>query len=42
MIGEIVGWIVVGIIVLALGLCTYAPFVLSGGISRREEREGRK
>jgi len=42
MIGRILGWIVVGIVVLALGLCAYAPLVLSGNISRREEEDGRK
>ena len=42
MIGEIVGWIVVVVVVLALGVCAYAPLVLSGDISRREEKEGRK
>ena len=42
MIGEIVGWIVVVIVVLALGVCAYAPLVLSGDISRREEKDGTK
>jgi len=42
MIGRIIGWIVVGIVALALGVCAYAPLVLTGDISRREEREGRK
>ncbi len=42
MIGQILGWIVVVIVALALGLCAYAPLVLSGDISRREEKEGRK
>jgi len=41
MIGRILGWIVVGIVVLALGLCAYAPLVLSGRISRQEEKEER-
>lgn len=42
MIGRIAGWIVVGIIALALGACAYAPLVLSGDISRREEKDGTK
>ena len=42
MIGRIIGWIVVGIVAFALGVCAYAPLVLSGDISRREEKDGTK
>ena len=38
MIGEIVGWIVVVIVVLALGVCAYAPLVLSP-IPRQKRRK---
>ena len=38
MIGTIIGWVMVVIIVAALAVMVYAPFVLSGKISEQEER----
>lgn len=37
-----VGWVIVGIVAIALGVCVYAPFILSGRISEKEREEAGK
>jgi hypothetical protein len=40
MIGAIVAWIMIAVITIGLGVLTFAPFILSGKISKQEECDG--